>query len=264
MNSPYNYIEEYLYEIQAKGRYALTLTELLDRFDSSEKAIKQSIYRLKRKNRIAHVRKEFYVVVPPQYSKRGMIPHTLFIDDLMKYLKRDYYVGCLSAAALHGAAHQQPMEFQVMTGKPPMRCIKNKKLNVRFFVKSSWQPVDIELKKTETGYLNVSTPAHTAFDLVHYSKSIGGLNRILPVLEELAEGIRPSDLNRTAAHQKVSDLQRLGYLFERLGNVTLAAMLFKSIQGANLRAIPLSLSHKASAGKPDFKWKVIVNTSLDF
>lgn len=263
MESTYNYIEEYLNDIQAKGRYAVTLTELKNRFDSSEKAIKQNIYRLKNKNQLAHVRKEFYVVVPPQYSNRGMVPSTLFIDDLMKYLIRDYYIGALSAAALHGAGHQQPMQFQVMIKKPPLRSIKNKKLNIHFFVKSRWQREDITEKKTETGFIKVSSPSLTAFDLVHYNKKIGGLNRIIPILEDLVESIKPSDLNRTASHQKIPDLQRLGFLFEHMGNERLANTLFKHIQKRPLREIPISLAHKDREGELDPKWNVIINSELD-
>jgi len=36
----------------------------------------------------------------------------------MRFLEQPYYVGLLSAAATHGAAHQQPMVFQVVTDRP--------------------------------------------------------------------------------------------------------------------------------------------------
>lgn len=264
MEATYNYIENYLSEIQAKGRYAVTLTELKNRFDASEKAIKQNIYRLKSKNQLAQVRKEFYVIVPPQYSNRGMIPSTLFIDDLMQYLNREYYIGLLSASALHGAGHQQPMQFQVMIKKPPLRSIKNKKLNIHFFVKSKWQEADITEKKTETGYIKVSSPALTAFDLVHYNKKIGGLNRIIPILEDLVESINSNDLNKTAMAQKIPDMQRLGYLLEQLGNEKLETVLFKRIARKPLREIPISLAHKNREGALNNKWNVIINTELDF
>lgn len=54
----------------------------------------------------------------------------------MNSLNKKYYVGMLSAAALYGAAHQQPMEFFVITKKPALRNIKNKKLKINFYVKS--------------------------------------------------------------------------------------------------------------------------------
>ena len=40
-----------------------------------------------------------------------------YIDSLMRHEKRSYYVGLLTAAAAHGAAHQAGMEFQVVTDK---------------------------------------------------------------------------------------------------------------------------------------------------
>lgn len=262
--STYNYIDDYLAEIQAKGRYSVTLDELRNRFNVSEKAILQNVYRLKRKNQLAQVRKEFYVVVPPQYSNRGMIPPTLFIADMMDFLNRDYYVGLFSAAALHGAGHQQPMQFQAMTKKPPLRSIKNNKLNINFFVKSKWLNENIVQKKTEAGYINVSSPAQTAFDLIHYNKKIGGINRVIPILEDLVESIKTSDLNKTARGQKVPDRQRLGYLLEQLGNEQLSSTLYKRIERKPLREIPISLAHKDRKGELIPKWNVILNTELDF
>ncbi len=182
----------------------------------------------------------------------------------MQFLKREYYVGLLSASAMHGAGHQQPMQFQVITKKPSLRCIKNKLLNIHFFVKSKWQEEDIIQKKTETGYINVSSPALTAFDLVHYSKKIGGLNRVIPILEELLESIKSSDLNRTATGQKKPEWQRLGYLLEQLGNEQLASVLYKKVARIPLEEIPISLAHENRDGELNKKWNVILNAELDF
>ena len=66
------------------------------------------------------------MIITPEYAQSGMLPATLFIDDLMKSLNRKYYIGLHSAAALYGAAHQQPMEFFVITENPPLRNIKIK------------------------------------------------------------------------------------------------------------------------------------------
>lgn len=266
MASPttYNSIEDYLRKVQSKGRYTLTLAELKSNFDSSEKAILQNLFRLKSKNLLAQVRKEFYVILPPQYSNSGMIPPTLFIGDLMAFLQREYYVALLSAAALHGAGHQQPMQFQVMTKKPPLRSIKNKKLDLHFYVKSKWQIEDIVDVKTETGYIQVSSPALTAFDLVRYHKRIGGLNRVIPILEDLVESINPTDLNRTVTTQKIPDIQRLGYILEQLGNEQLTSILFKKIEQKPMQEIPISLAHKNREGELNPKWNVLINTELDF
>ncbi|NEN22310.1 hypothetical protein G3O08_02180 [Cryomorpha ignava] len=264
LQKTYNSIENYLRKVQSKGRYTLTLNELTSKFDSSEKAILQNTFRLKSKNLLAQVRKEFYVILPPQYLERGMIPPTLFIGDLMEFLQREYYIGLLSAAALHGAGHQQPMQFQVMINKPPLRRIKNKKLDLHFYVKSKWRSEDIVEKITETGYIQVSSPSLTAFDLVRYHKKIGGLNRVIPILEDLVENIKPAELDRTARNQKAPDIQRLGYLLEQLGSKNLSFILYNKIEEKSLREIPISLSHKNRDGELNSKWNVIINTELDF
>ena len=262
--STYNYVEDYLTEIQSKGRYSVTLNELQTKFDASKKAILQKIFRLKNKNQLAQVRKEFYVIIPPQYSNRGMIPPTLFIDDMMDFLNREYYVGLLSAAALHGAGHQQPMESQIVTQKPALRSIKNQRLAISFFTKSEWEQDQIKEKKTEAGYIKVSSPELTAFDLVYHNKKIGGLNRIIPILEDLIESINSSAIGKTARKQKTPNIQRLGYLLEELGAQNIANSLCKKINRKNLKKIPLSLAHKNKKGQVNDKWKIIVNTELDF
>jgi predicted transcriptional regulator of viral defense system len=122
----YNYLEDYLNKIRSKGRYAFTWEETKIQFNLSDKALNQNLYRLKSKKRIAQIRKGFYAIITPEYSKQEMLPPSLFIDDMMKHLKRRYYVGLISAAALHGAAHQQPMEYFIVTEKPALRAIKNK------------------------------------------------------------------------------------------------------------------------------------------
>jgi predicted transcriptional regulator of viral defense system len=103
---PHNYLDEYLTEVRAQGRYIITLEELKNEFTLSYPALKQNLYRLKLKKEVAQVRQGFYVIIPPEYSKQGTLPPYLFVDDLMKSLEKPYDVGLLSAASLfrHGRA----------------------------------------------------------------------------------------------------------------------------------------------------------------
>ena len=48
----YNYLEEYIDSVRAKGRYAFTLEELKGKLEVTDKAILQNLYRLKLKNKI--------------------------------------------------------------------------------------------------------------------------------------------------------------------------------------------------------------------
>lgn len=164
----YANLEDFINEVRAKGRYSFALDELKSIFDQSDKAVNQSLFRLKNKRKIAQIRKGYYAILSPEFSRQQMVPPYLFIDDLMHSLKKPYYVGLLSAAALYGAAHQQPMEYFVIVKRPALRDIKNKKIKINFFVKKQWRKQDIVQKKTDAGYINVSSPELTTLDLLYY------------------------------------------------------------------------------------------------
>ena len=136
----------------------------------------------------------------------------------MKDSRHPYYVGLLSAAALHGAAHQQPQEFQVVTDAP-MRPSLGGRYRIRFFLKSQLETTPVSDVKTSTGTMRVSTPEATALDIVRYSKRIGGLGHAATVLAELSERLDPKALLSLAEKEpSLSIVQRLGYLLEHLAH----------------------------------------------
>jgi predicted transcriptional regulator of viral defense system len=181
-------LSDFLDNLQADGRYCFEKKEAGRNLHVSNIALKSALRRLEKKRRITAVRRGFYVIVPIEYRAKGILPPSWFIDDFMKFLNRPYYVGLLSAAAIHGAAHQQPQEFHVVTTKAE-RVIQVHGLVIRFFVKSVMEKTPTSLIKTETGYFRISNPAATAFDLVRYTDRVGGLERVTTVLQELGESI---------------------------------------------------------------------------
>ncbi|KAA6350916.1 hypothetical protein EZS27_001763 [termite gut metagenome] len=258
-----NYLDKYLSFVRSQGRYTFTLDELKKQFDISDTAINQSLCRLKTKGAVAQIRKGFYAIIPPEYSNQGMLPPYLFIDDLMKSLNKPYYLALLSAAALYGAAHQQPMEYFVIVKSPAPRSIRNKKLKINILAKINWLQEGIMQQKTESGYMNVSSPELTALDLFVYSDRYG-INRIITVLEELAESMKPSILARVAKqYTNTSSIQRLGYVLDVvLTQEKLAASLSKVLNNRNLFTIPLS-SRKERKGTINSKWQVIINMDIE-
>lgn len=70
--------------------------------------------------------------MPPQYASKGILPAAMFIDGLMKSLDRKYYVALLNAAALHGASHQQPQEYFIVTSYPVLRTTNRKGLKINY------------------------------------------------------------------------------------------------------------------------------------
>ena len=257
----YRQLDNYLREVRSQGRYAFTLDELKNVFQMEYPAIKQRLHRLKLKNEIANIRQEFYVIIPAEYSKQGMIPPYLFMDDLMKSLNKSYYVGLLSAAAMHGAAHQQPMGYTVVIESPAPRNVD--KLNIVFFPKQNFLQEGIIQQKTAAGYINVSSPERTALDFSDYTHKFG-INRITTILHELAETMKPNSLVKTAKQfPNTAAIQRLGYILEyELGAVKLSDALYKVLIERQFFTIPLS-PQKEKRGETDSKWKVIKNMEIE-
>ena len=168
MIGQHGYLEDFINELRSNGRYAFSLPEVRNKFEQSDEAIKKALQRLKKKSEIALIRNEFYVVITPEYRSKGILPPSLFVSELMKFLEKDYYVGLLNAAAYYGAAHQQPQSFSVITRRPSLRNIDNDNLKINFYIKKEWAKNDIVQKKIDTGYINVSSPELTALDLVNY------------------------------------------------------------------------------------------------
>ena len=259
----YNYIEEYINSKRSVGAYAFSYNEVLGAFDVTAAALNMALLRLKKRHLIAQVRKGFYVILPPEFSSKGMLPATLFIDDLMKALNKDYYVALFSAAFFHGVAHQSPMEFFVVTSGEPLRPIKTPNLKINFFLKKKWDNQSVVLKKTDAGYINVSSPELTALDLFFYS-AVVSLNRAYTILQELNTLLKPSPLYKAAIEYPVAScIQRLGYLLDvHFNSHKLADVLFKALNERKFDYLPLSC-HNLRKGKRNAKWKIIINTEME-
>lgn len=259
----YEYIDDYLLTLRSMGRFSFTFQELNEAFNSSEQAIRRKIYRLNVEGKIAIIRKDFYVVLPPEYAQKGALPIYLYIDDLMKFLGRDYYLGLYTSASLHGAAHQQPMEFQVIV-QSPLRAIIEKDTRINFLVRKMWNQDGIDKKQAAAGYFNVSSPELTALDFMSYNGKVGGISRIIPILEELLEEIKPSRMYKVAFNYfQISALQRLGYLFDKVFNSQdLAKSIRRALKGKQKQNILLSIA-SPHMGNIDRDWKVDVNVVIE-
>jgi predicted transcriptional regulator of viral defense system len=256
-------IAEYVDDLQQKGRYTFTKAEARRAVRVSDIVLKLSLWRLAKKRRIALIREGFYVIVPLGYASSGILPPEWFIDELMKFLRQPYYVGLLSAAAIHGAAHQQPQEFHVVIPEA-LRSIKVGSLQIRFFKKASMKSSSTEDAKTQTGYMKVSDPAVTAIDLVAYASRVGGLDRVFTVLQELSEKITPDMLLQAAKRERnMAYVQRLGWLLEKAGQKGLVDKLADWLTKQRPRETPLDPSLPRRGFSRDPQWKVIVNAEVE-
>ncbi|MBK9732620.1 MAG: hypothetical protein IPO83_15305 [Chitinophagaceae bacterium] len=268
-DSNYSRLEHWIEECQSKGKLAFNLAELRHRFQSdTETALKRVLDRLSEKEKVVSIFKGYYIIIPPQYSSKGILPAAMFINGLMKFLKRKYYVGLLNAAALHGASHQQPQEYFVVTEYPVLRPTKKKGLKINYISTKQLPPESlIEKKKTETGYINISNPLLTAIDLISYEKKIGGLNRASTVINELLETVKRNDINEALInYASASSLQRLGFVLDEILNKKeIADRIFSLCKkaGTKFYLIPLKASGEKKIEVVNEKWKLIINTEIE-
>jgi DNA-binding transcriptional ArsR family regulator len=155
-----------------QGKYHFTTEEVSSALGLEGSAVRQSLRRLRRKRRIASPQRGFHVVVPPEYRALGCLPPEQFVPQLLDQSGEPYHVTLLSAAQLHGAAHQRPQRFQVMVAKP-RRTITCGAVNVDFFVLGDIESVSTTVMNTPRGLLQVASPEATAIELVGYQKHAG-------------------------------------------------------------------------------------------
>ncbi len=249
-------------DLQARGRYAFTRAEAAAEEERSEVALEAALRRLKARGRITSPRRGFFVLVPLEYREASCPPASWFIDDLMRFLGQPYYVGLLSAAAIHGAAHQQPMVFQVVTSRPT-RPVRAGRVRIAFHMSGHVEETPVVRIETETGHMRVSAPEATAYDLVRFAPAAGHLSNVATVLHELAETLDPRELGKVAALHAAPTVQRLGYLLDLLGEHDLAAPLADCFGTRRRRAVLLAPGEPRRKARPDTRWRVIPNATVE-
>ena len=254
--------QRYIQELASNGIHHFTTKDAQIAIGSKLPAIRAQLRRLKNAGLLAEPVRSFYVIVPPEYSRLGCPPAEHFIDQLMRNWNEPYYVGLLSAAERHGAAHQRPQATQVMMRKNhlPIECGKVK---IQFIARGDLEMMPIVKLNTPRGFLTYATAEVTALELVGYPGHAGGLNNVATVLSELAEEITAEKLIEAARLCPISWSQRLGYLLELTGHNHLAEVLLLYVKKEAQSFTPLRRAVSLSGAKRVPAWKLIVNVEVE-
>lgn len=258
-------VSEFIDKCLAYEQYAFSWDELNTEVSKSETALKHELTRLSGRKVIITLRQGFYLILPPRYRQYERLPLELYVERLFSYIGKPYYIAFFSAAAFHGASHQQVQQSYLMTKIPNIRDIKKGNNYLNISATSNWPEKNILKRKSDAGLYSISSPALTAIDLIHYQSKVGGLNRILAILEELAESITTEDIKDLLQwYPHISSIQRLGVIFQELQiDQTLLGPLQEYFNDKKFFPVLLSPNKDEKPGKANNPWKVDMNIELD-
>lgn len=195
-----------------EGRFWLTTDEAAEMLGRDSRTAYPRLAELERAGKLFSPAKGLYVVVPAEYRSWRVVPADWFIHPMMNHLDRSYYVGFLSAAARHGAAHQAPQIFQVVVDRD-LQDRQFGRVHLHFVKSAHVEDADCELVNSHTGRYRISTRETTAVDLAWRPREAGGTSNVATVLLEIGE-LDGDRLARLASARGRSTARRLGWLLE--------------------------------------------------
>ncbi len=258
-------ISEYIREREIRGLVTFTIDDVREVVNLSDNTIINELQRMVARRRIQIPYRGFYVIMPPQYALKGVIPPTYYIHQLMQVVGKPYYVCLLSAASLHGAAHQKVMQTQVMTVAPRL---KPSKMN-KFLDWNYRQNIPSELlirTNTEMSVMLYSCAELTAVDLVQFANHVGGYQRATTVLAELVETISMNRMKDVIPYTTTTTIQRLGYLLEFvLEEQQKADKLYLLLKESakKWKSIVMSNASERNKTREGNRWHVNMNIEID-
>ncbi len=257
--------KEYIKYLLSIENYSFSVNEIAEATGGTSNSLKFELHRLSEKGEIINLRKGFYLIITPRYSSAKKLPIQLYCDKLFQYLSRNYYVGLFSAAKFHGASHQQVQRDYVITEQPKFNDISKNTIDIRFFTTRNWTNKNIQLNKSDAGIYKISSPALTIADLIHHQTKLGGINRMLATIEEIAEELTSADLEELLGwYPNKSTLQRYGFLLEELEiNEDFQELIYGNLKSNKFFPVLLSPKSNEKAGAVDNRWKVDVNVKLE-
>jgi hypothetical protein len=241
------------------GRKTFSFKELVDFKGKNVNAAKQYIKYSISINLIKNLSEGFYSIYSPSEKDSKKISPDDFINQLMSYKEINYYTGLLTASAFYGATQYRPLVYQVIVDKQ-VHTPKNILEGINFHKKKYFPKYCIVKRKGNYGYINYSSPALTAYDLIKYENESGTISNIILVISDMLSQIKISDLKYLLKNEiEITYIQRLGFILDKLDATELIEPLFEYSKKATVY-IPLSrLSNKS--GNRNTKWKIIENVN---
>lgn len=242
----------------ASGVSSFTVEDAVRETGQSPDGTRGTLKRLIDRGDVVSPARGFYVPVSPEHRAWGGPPAVDYIDSMMRHLDRVYYVALLSAAELHGVAHQRPQVFQVVTDRQ-LAARQVGRTHLRFYTTTRLSRIPAVERNSRTGTIRMSSVEATMFDLAFRPTASGGLDNVATIFGELLEE-QLIDMDRLGEAADVfpsSAVRRVGWLLERLGGVEVRDRIA-------VRATEPTLldPHGGRRGHIDPAWQLIVNADV--
>lgn len=250
-----------LEERQAHGKLISELDELARDAGLTRLAARRQFERLAPKAVQLPGRPSLLLTVPPEDRPRGAPPVAAWLHDYMSRRAPQYYVGLLSAAALHGSSSQMPLATQVVVSHP-LQAFELGRVRVEFIAKRHADQTPLSTLPGLAAPMNVSTPAATLLDLVAFNRRIGGMTRVLEIAEGLKPKLTADDLRKSlAAGVPVPVAQRAGFMLEHLECRSLASIVERFLPSM-CACVPLQTGALANKAHGIERWHLLDNLGL--
>jgi hypothetical protein len=266
-------LENYLDDLLAGGRAWFSRDEGLAALGLGREAFSAAAARLVRKQRLVSPRRGFFLILRPEDRVAGAPEPARWIDPLMRYLRLDYRVSLLRAAAFHGSSHQAAMVFQVVVPRQ-LRGIEIGRQRLQFLYQApaifarTNHPDWLVQMKSESGFAKAAGVELVLLDCARYFHQAAGIDGVAQVVTDLGSRVDPRRLVKAGACYENATVRRLGYLLERAGHLRQARALepfaakAKSTKPLDPSVEPL---HESLAGRAetDAKWKLLINVPVE-
>lgn len=266
-------VQEFVDSQLVRGRGFFTKPAALAHLGLSPEALKSAIARLSRKGRLVSPRRGFYLILQPEDRALGAPDPARWIDPLMKFLKVDYRISLLRAAAFHGASHQAAMVFQVIAPRQ-LPDIEIGRHRVEFLYQSpeafaeANRPEWLDQLKTDAGFARLAGVELTLLDMCRYFHRAGGINGAAQAVHDLGKKADARILAKAVGVYENSSIRRLGYLLERFGHSKQANALrpfaekAKSFKALDPSVKPI-VPELAEVEERNPDWKLIINVPVE-
>lgn len=245
----------------ARGRASITTPEVAQILQIPQDQVRRRLHAPARRGEWVSPARGLWIPVPPQYRLWGAPEGIEIVEALMGHLDSAYYVGWLSAAQIHGAAHQAPQVFQVATE----RVVHDRRVGRTRFVfqtRSALGQVPTVRHPTRSGAAVVSSREATVLDVAADITLSGGIDNAATVIIELADdGLDLDTLAAAAALHSAAAIRRVGWTLDHLAGVDTDAI--HQLTERHTAAPSMLDPTGPTTGRLDPRWQIRVNRDVE-